>query len=137
MKKILQLLSVLLMLCGCGSTFNQPSSNGNSLPATKSGGEIKSVPNSRYSAITSESGYAPTQEDVSQYKNDVGDFLMSNVKSFSSYRKAMILVDGKEADTYSGIGLSRIKNIAVMDPSRAGRTYGPRAGYGAIVIRTK
>ena len=62
MKKILPLLSVLLMLCGCGSTFNQPSSNGNSLPATKSGGEIKSVPNSRYSAITSESTTPMTKQ---------------------------------------------------------------------------
>lgn len=137
MRKFLLLLPIMLLLSGCGSISNQPASTGNSLPSTKSGGEIKSAPTNRHSEITTESGYAPTKEDVSQYKNSLGDFLMSNVKSFSSYRKAMIVVDGKEADSYSGIGLNKIRTVSVLEPSVAGHKYGAKAGYGAIVINTK
>lgn len=137
MKKILPLLSVLLLLSGCGSTYNQPASNGGSLPTTKSGGDVTATPVNRYSEITTENGYSPTSEDISRYSNDLGKFLTSCVKGFSNYRKGLVVIDGKEADSFSGISLSRVKTVSVLEPKKAGPLYGTKAGYGAIVIKTK
>ena len=127
----------MLLLSGCGSTYNQPATTGGSLPATKSGTDVTSATVNPHKGITTAEGYTPTQEDISRYNNDLGDFLTANVKGFSTYRKAMILVNGKEADSYTGISLNKVKTVSVLDPATAVRTYGTRAGNGAIVITTK
>lgn len=86
--------------------------------------------------ITSAKGYAPTEEDVARYRNNIVDFLEASVPNFNRYRNAMIVVDDVPWDSLSGIALSDVARISVMDSAPA-VALGSRAAYGAILIRLK
>lgn len=139
MRKIAVLLPLLFLLGGCGLVSSQPSSTttSQSTPTTRSDLGTTSASDNNIRDIVTEKGYAPTREDVNNYNNDLPTFLSAKVPGYSRYHKALIIVDGKEADSLSGISLGSVKNIAVLEPSAATRNYGSKGGYGVIEIKTK
>ena len=83
MKRILLLLTVFaLASCSASYQAGQQSRSGNNEVA-QSDGATTAAKN-----ITTIKGYKPTADDVSRYKNNVGEFLKENVPDFGRFSKA-------------------------------------------------
>ena len=73
---------------------------------------------------------------MSRYNNDIYTFLQANVPNFSRFSRALVVIDGVEAESISGVALSDVRLISVLDSSNA-VILGTIAAGGAIVIQTK
>lgn len=131
MKRILIIASAALLLASCSSGYQVSRSQAADKEVARPYGDTAA---SR--KITSLKGYSPTSDDVTRYKNDIGNFLSANVPNFSRYNKALIMIDDVKADSYTGLALSDVRLISVLDPSSA-VILGTTAAGGAIVIKTK
>lgn len=128
MRELISILTVAAILAGCSAQNQQSRQNQRIEQGYGTTSEARN--------ITSAKGYQPTADDVSRYKNNLVDFLEANVPNFYKYRNAMIVVDDVPYDSLSGIALSDVARISVMDNAPA-VTLGTSAAGGAILIRLK
>ena len=129
----LLLIAMAILSAGCGSSYQA-----NNQQKSQQGGEVaQPYGNTTVSnKITSIKGYSPTADDVSRYNNDIYTFLQANVPNFSRFSRALVVIDGVEAESISGVALSDVRLISVLDSSNA-VILGTIAAGGAIVIQTK
>ena len=129
--RIITVIALAILAAGCGTGYQ---SNNQS----RTDGEVaRPYGNTTVSQkITSVKGYSPTADDVSRYNNDIYAFLQPNVPNFSRYSRAIVMIDGVEAESLSGVALSDVRLISVLDSSNA-VILGTVAAGGAIVVQTK
>lgn len=127
---IIVALAVAATSCGSGYRANQNQGQQGAEIAQPYGNTTVS------NKITSIKGYSPTADDVSRYNNDIYAFLQANVPNFSRFSRALVMIDGVEAESISGVALSDVRLISVLDSSNA-VILGTIAHGGAIVIQTK
>ncbi|MCR5326674.1 MAG: hypothetical protein K6E37_08025 [Bacteroidales bacterium] len=129
--RIITVIALAILAAGCGTGY-QSNNQG------RTDGEVaQPYGNTTVSnKITSIKGYSPTADDVSRYNNDIYAFLQANVPNFSRFSRALVMIDGVEAESISGVALSDVRLISVLDSSNA-VILGTIAHGGAIVIQTK
>ena len=130
--KVIIIIALAVAATSCGSGYRANQNQG------QQGTEIaQPYGNTNVSSkITSIKGYSPTEDDVSRYNNDIYAFLQANVPNFSRFSRALVMIDGVEAESISGVALSDVRLISVLDSSNA-VILGTIAHGGAIVIQTK
>lgn len=132
LNRIIMIVAMAVAATSCGSGYRANQNQG------QQGAEIaQPYGNTTVSnKITSIKGYSPTADDVSRYNNDIYAFLQANVPNFSRFSRALVMIDGVEAESISGVALSDVRLISVLDSSNA-VILGTIAHGGAIVIQTK
>ena len=131
--RLLTIVALAAMLAaGCGPGYQA----NNQLKNTGTQAEAQAKNTAIAKKLSSVKGYGPTADDVSRYKNDTNAFLEDNVTDFSRFDKAIIMIDGAEAKSISGVKLSDIQLISVLDKDSAA-ILGTIPAGGAIVIKTK
>ena len=130
--RIITVIALAILAAGCGTGYQS-----NNQQSRTDGEVARPYGNTTVSQkITSVKGYSPTADDVSRYNNDIYAFLQANVPNFSRYNRAIVMIDGVEADSLSGVALSDVRLISVLDSSNA-VILGTVAAGGAIVVQTK
>ena len=130
--RIITVIALAILAAGCGSGYQS-----NNQQSRTDGEVARPYGNTTVSQkITSVKGYSPTADDVSRYNNDIYAFLQANVPNFSRYSRAIVMIDGVEAESLSGVALSDVRLISVLDSSNA-VILGTVAAGGAIVVQTK
>ena len=130
-------IAAALLFSGCGILLGgSGQSSSTSSSASTSGSTYSQKPSSGTSSIMSTGGYRPTSDDVSRYGNDVSAFLKAVVPNFNYYKDAAIVVNSKVVSSLSGVRLSDIKTISVLDKAPS-LTTETKSTHGAIVITTK
>lgn len=130
--RIITVIALAILAAGCGTGYQS-----NNQQSRTDGEVARPYGNTTVSQkITSVKGYSPTADDVSRYNNDIYAFLQANVPNFSRYSRAIVMIDGVEAESLSGVALSDVRLISVLDSSNA-VILGTVAAGGAIVVQTK
>ena len=130
--RIITVIALAILAAGCGTGYQS-----NNQQSRTDGEVARPYGNTTVSQrITSVKGYSPTADDVSRYNNDIYAFLQANVPNFSRYSRAIVMIDGVEAESLSGVALSDVRLISVLDSSTA-VILGTVAAGGAIVVQTK
>ena len=130
--RIITVIALAILAAGCGTGYQS-----NNQQSRTDGEVARPYGNTTVSQkITSVKGYSPTADDVSRYNNDIYAFLQANVPNFSRFSRALVMIDGVEAESISGVALSDVRLISVLDSSNA-VILGTIAHGGAIVIQTK
>ena len=133
--RLLTIVALAAMLAaGCGPGYQANNQLKNTGTQAEAQAQAKNTAIAK--KLSSVKGYGPTADDVSRYKNDTNAFLQDNVTDFSRFDKAIIMIDGAEAKSISGVKLSDIQLISVLDKDSAA-ILGTIPAGGAIVIKTK
>ena len=129
--RIITVIALAILAAGCGTGYQSNNQSRTDGEVARPYGNTTVSPK-----ITSGTGYSPTADDVSRYNNDIYAFLQANVPNFSRYSRAIVMIDGVEAESLSGVALSDVRLISVLDSSNA-VILGTVAAGGAIVVQTK
>ena len=143
MKHILPILTLILLLAGCGGSKNLASDN-----------EGKKAYNDGY--MTSEThsaqhvemkdaeamSYRSFEDYVQSHVGGVdvdgnGNLVIRGISTFNGSSKPLILMDGVEIDNTSDINPDDIYSVDVLKDASSTATYGFRGANGVLIITSK